>query len=156
MQHVEIRTINQDYNSSSHFRIIRDSVVFYPKRLKFGLSSIFSFAIDFGILFPHRSLTSGLGNALLLFVSATRASAASSTCNLQWASELRLKAKIRQVWRHLNIFSWQGRCFLSTSSWSTCLTSCRGGHYGVESLLWKHYSLLPVMSYRRKCIYGGK
>lgn len=93
MEEVEIRTVYLDDNSSSHFRIIRDSVLIYSKILKFGLSSIISFVIDFGMLFLIRSLSKGLGDALSLLVSATGARITSSTCNFTMNKRLVFKSE---------------------------------------------------------------
>ena len=93
LEEVEIRTVYLDDNYSSHFRVIRDSVLIYSKILKFGLSSTVSYTIDFGMLFLLRSLTRGLGDALSLLVSATGARITSSTCNFTMNKRLVFKSE---------------------------------------------------------------
>jgi len=46
-----IETIYISNNASSHFRVIKDSIIIYKNILQFSLSSILSFIIDFIALF---------------------------------------------------------------------------------------------------------
>lgn len=81
IREVPIRTVYIRGNESSHFRAVRDSLMIYGRILKFGLSSLASFAIDFTLLLILKQLTSSLDPSLSLLVSAAGARAASSLFN---------------------------------------------------------------------------
>lgn len=81
IREVPIRTVYIRGNESSHFRAVRDSLMIYRRILKFGLSSLASFAVDFTLLLAFRQLTSFMVPSLSLLVSAAGARAASSILN---------------------------------------------------------------------------
>lgn len=74
---VKIATLYHDReNSCSHFRVIRDSLRIYKDIIRFTLSSLSSFIVDyllfavFMFLFPHTPVTVLLGNVAARAVSA--------------------------------------------------------------------------------------
>ena len=73
IKEIEISTIYIDKNSHSHFDTIKDSILIYKKIIKFSLSSIISFALDyifytlFVILFQNVILS----NIIARIISAT-------------------------------------------------------------------------------------
>ncbi len=80
---VPIPTIYRDReNSTSHFRVIRDSFRIYRSLLKYVLSSLLSFGVDFGLfwLFSWMLLTVGY-TALAIPVANVAARLISSTFN---------------------------------------------------------------------------
>ncbi|MDO4563606.1 MAG: bifunctional glycosyltransferase family 2/GtrA family protein [Clostridia bacterium] len=78
---VPIETVYIDGNSSSHFHAFRDSAIIYGHILKFSLSSILSFCIDFILLLALKVLFSGLGESLSLLLAVIFARAGSSFVN---------------------------------------------------------------------------
>jgi glycosyltransferase involved in cell wall biosynthesis len=81
IREVAIRTVYLDNNSSSHFRPVRDSIIIYANIIKFTLSSLTAFGIDFICLFILRALTSHLSIGVSLLVSAVGARLISAFCN---------------------------------------------------------------------------
>jgi glycosyltransferase involved in cell wall biosynthesis len=81
MREITIRTVYVDNNASSHFRPVRDSIIIYGNILKFTLSSLTAFGIDFACLFILRALTSHMAIGLSLLISAAGARLISSFCN---------------------------------------------------------------------------
>lgn len=81
IREVNIKTVYIEGNESSHFRAVRDSILIYAKILRFTLSSLASFALDFTLLILFRSITSSLEPSLSLLVSAVGARAISSVFN---------------------------------------------------------------------------
>jgi putative flippase GtrA len=78
---VPIETIYIDKNESSHFRPIRDSIMIYKNILKFSLSSIISFILDYSIFSIMIYLTKGFNIADGLLVSNILARCISSSAN---------------------------------------------------------------------------
>ena len=76
-----IDTVYAKGNSITHFRGIRDSFIIYKSIVKFILSSLSAFLIDFMLLFVFTNLTKGLGQTTSLLLSATLARIISSICN---------------------------------------------------------------------------
>lgn len=77
IEEVPIHTIYRDReNSTSHFRVIRDSVRVYGDILKFALSSLSSFILDYALFFllmlflPHTVFYTFLANITARIVSA--------------------------------------------------------------------------------------
>jgi len=81
IREVDIMTVYLEGNKTSHFRAIRDSMLIYAKILKFTLSSLASFALDFTLLILFKALTSSLVPSLSLLVSALGARGISSAFN---------------------------------------------------------------------------
>lgn len=72
---VPIRTIYIDDNASSHFRSVADGLRVYSSLLRFSLSSLVAFALDFALVLVFAQLLSGHvapGIALLIGVIAAR------------------------------------------------------------------------------------
>ena len=73
LHEIEIETIYLEKNKGTHFKALRDSYLIYKDIIKFSLSSIISFLIDYGLFtllsFFITSLT--LCNVLARLVSAT-------------------------------------------------------------------------------------
>lgn len=78
---VEIKAVYKDGNKSSHFRTIFDSAVIYGNIIRFSLSSLACFCIDFVLLFLLRSLTKELYYSWSLLISVTCARGVSSFVN---------------------------------------------------------------------------
>ncbi|WP_461214271.1 glycosyltransferase [Lacticaseibacillus sp. GG6-2] len=72
-----IKTIYLDGNSSSHFRVIRDSIAIYWRFFKFALSGLVSFVVDIGLfaLFIHLLAAANLSAVMLATVAARLLSA---------------------------------------------------------------------------------
>jgi len=66
---VEIRTIYEDNNSSSHFHVFRDSFLIYKQLIHFAASSISSFVVDYSLFFLFSLVMKG--NAGTLFANVT-------------------------------------------------------------------------------------
>jgi len=78
---VEIQTVYMDGNKSSHFHTIRDSAIIYGNIVRFSLSSLVCFGIDFALLFLFRFLTGGMPYSVSLLISVICARAVSSFVN---------------------------------------------------------------------------
>lgn len=65
---LEISTVYEDGNSSSHFKPVRDSLLIYSKFLKFSSVGIASAAIDYGLF----ALIYGLTGEILLAIATAR------------------------------------------------------------------------------------
>lgn len=93
IREVNIKTVYIGGNESSHFRAVRDSILIYEKILRFALSSLASFALDFTLLILLRALTSSMEASLSLFVSAFGARAISSVFNFMLNKRLVFESK---------------------------------------------------------------
>lgn len=78
---VTIETVYIDGNNSSHFRVIRDSAIIYGNIIRFSLSSLICFGIDFIMLFLFSFLTVGLPDSVSLLISVICARGISSFVN---------------------------------------------------------------------------
>lgn len=66
---VEIHTIYEDNNSSSHFHVFHDSFLIYKQLIRFAASSISSFLVDYSLFFFFSLVM--VGNAGILFANVT-------------------------------------------------------------------------------------
>jgi len=75
-----IPTVYLDGNSSSHFRVIRDSIAIYARFFKFAASGFFSFIIDIGLFYLVLFL---IGNHILnsILIATVVSRVLSSTVN---------------------------------------------------------------------------
>lgn len=78
---VPIRTVYLAKNETSHFHPLRDSLRIYSVFLKFVLSSLAAFVIDFLLFCLFSFLFGGLAQSLSIFLSTLLARAASSFTN---------------------------------------------------------------------------
>ena len=78
---VTIETVYIDGNKSSHFHAIRDSAIIYGSIIKFSLSSLLCFGIDFAALFLLRYLTGTMSAQTSLLISVIGARSISSLIN---------------------------------------------------------------------------
>lgn len=76
LREVEIRTIYEDNNSSSHFHVFRDSFLIYRQLLHFAASSISSFIVDYVLFFLFSLVMTGAGGTLFANITARIFSAA--------------------------------------------------------------------------------
>lgn len=67
---VEIRTIYEDNNSSSHFHVFRDSFLIYKQLIHFAASSLSSFAVDYLLFAVFSLFMTGTGGTLIANVTA--------------------------------------------------------------------------------------
>ncbi|MGB4587833.1 MAG: bifunctional glycosyltransferase family 2/GtrA family protein [Clostridiaceae bacterium] len=93
IREVKIKTVYLEGNESSHFRAVRDSLLIYKKILRFTLSSLASFALDFSLLILLRRLTLSLEPSLSLLISALGARAISSLFNFGLNKKLVFESK---------------------------------------------------------------
>jgi putative flippase GtrA len=113
IREVPIRTVYIRGNESSHFRAVRDSLMIYGRILKFGLSSLVSFALDFTLLLILRQLTSSLDPSLSLLVSAAGARAASSVFNFMLNRRLVFKSKASAAPEAMRYFTLAGSILIA-------------------------------------------
>ena len=78
---VPIETVYINDNSSSHFNPIRDSIKIYACILKFCLSSLIGFVVDFIMVMLLSAMTGGLGETASLAVSVVGARLISASVN---------------------------------------------------------------------------
>lgn len=69
-EEVEIATIYEDGNSSSHFHVIRDSFLIYKQLLHFAASSLSSFAVDYLLFCLFSLLFNGLYGTVIANITA--------------------------------------------------------------------------------------
>lgn len=81
VKEVEIETIYFDSNSSSHFSPVKDSLRIYREIIKFAVSSLVGFAVDYTAYIMLSALTSSLGSSLSIPLSNILARIASSAVN---------------------------------------------------------------------------
>jgi putative flippase GtrA len=81
MEEIPIKTVYLEGNTSSHYRVMRDSVIIYSRILKFILSSFAAFIVDFSALFLIRSQLGGMEDSRALLLSVVGARVISSTFN---------------------------------------------------------------------------
>lgn len=108
IREVPIRTVYIRGNESSHFRAVRDSLMIYRRILKFGLSSLASFTLDFTILLILKQLTSSLDPSLSLLVSVAGARAASSVLNFMLNKKLVFESRGSAAAEALKYFTLAG------------------------------------------------
>ncbi len=83
IKEITIETVYLEGNKTSHFRVIRDSVLIYKRLLKFSASSLIAFFVDYIMLFAFKTLY-GKGiseEEKLLFMSVLSARIISSLVN---------------------------------------------------------------------------
>ena len=73
IEQIPIETVYLDGNNSTHFRPIRDSARVYAPLVKFSLSSLASFAIDFVLLLAMMAISDHLALSIVVarLISAT-------------------------------------------------------------------------------------
>ena len=67
---VEIRTIYEDNNSSSHFHVFRDSFLIYKQLIHFAASSLSSFLVDYGLFTIFSLFLAGSGSTIYANIAA--------------------------------------------------------------------------------------
>jgi len=78
---VDIETVYLNDNSSSHFNPLRDSIKIYACILKFCMSSLIGFIVDFIMVMVLSALTGSLGEAISLNISVIGARIISAAVN---------------------------------------------------------------------------
>lgn len=81
IKEVEIKTIYFDNNEGSHFCTLKDSFRIYREIIKFAMSSLTGFAVDYGIYSLMLALTAGMGSAVSIPLSNISARIVSSSAN---------------------------------------------------------------------------
>jgi putative flippase GtrA len=146
IREVPIRTVYIKGNESSHFRAVRDSLMIYSRILRFGLSSIASFALDFILLLILRQLTSSLEPSLSLLVSAAGARAASSVFNFMLNRRLVFKSSGRAAPEAARYFTLAGAILVANYGLLYILNIILGINIVVAKLVTE--LLLYAASYR--------
>lgn len=82
-EEIPIETVYVENNKSSHFRVIRDSIRIYWNIVKFTVSSLFCFGVDYGLygLFGFAMSFFGVGDSTGIVFSNICARIISSICN---------------------------------------------------------------------------
>ena len=83
MREIGIETIYIDDNTGSHFNPLKDSYRIYKEILKFSVSSLISFFLDYGLYSMFLGLTSAFSKSISLFVSNVMARVVSGCFNYQ-------------------------------------------------------------------------
>lgn len=78
---IPIETVYLNENASSHFHVIRDSFRIYSRIVKFSVSSLISFLIDYGLFILLKLLLTSYAPAMSLLYAAVGARIVSSLCN---------------------------------------------------------------------------
>lgn len=81
MVEIGIETVYLEGNTSSHYRVMKDSLLIYSRIFKFILSSFAAFIVDFTALLLIRSQLGGMEEARALLISVVGARVLSSSFN---------------------------------------------------------------------------
>lgn len=103
MEEIPIKTVYLEGNTSSHYRVLRDSVLIYSRILKFILSSFAAFIVDFSALFLIRSQLGAMEEARSLLLSVVGARVISSTFNFMVNRKLVFNSREKastSAWRY--------------------------------------------------------
>lgn len=104
MAEIGIETVYLEGNTSSHYRVLKDSRLIYSRLIKFFLSSFAAFIVDFSALFLIRSQLGGMEEARALLLSVIGARIISSSFNFMVNRKLVFKSEEKALSSALKYF----------------------------------------------------
>lgn len=101
---IGIETVYLEGNTSSHYRVLRDSLLIYSRIIRFFLSSFAAFIVDFTALLLIRSQLGGMEEARALLLSVVGARVLSASFNFMVNRKLVFRSKEKPMWAAAKYF----------------------------------------------------